>query len=35
LLESTNVTGPWVTNPAASPYMVQPTNTQKFYRLLL
>ncbi|HXD01438.1 MAG TPA: pyrrolo-quinoline quinone [Verrucomicrobiae bacterium] len=35
LLESTNVTGPWVTNSAASPYMVTPTNTQKFYRLLL
>ena len=35
LLESTNATGPWVTNPTVSPYMVQPTNTQKFYRLLL
>ena len=35
LLESTNVTGPWVTNSGVSPYTVQPTNTQKFYRLLL
>ena len=35
LLESTNLAGPWVTNPAVSPYTVSPTNTQKFYRLLL
>jgi hypothetical protein len=35
LLESTNVTGPWVTNSGVSPYTVQPTNTQMFYRLLI
>ncbi len=35
LLESTNLSGPWVTNLAVSPYTVVPTNTQKFYRLLL
>ncbi len=35
LLESTNATGPWVTNSGTSPYTVQPTNTQKFYRLLI
>ena len=35
LLESTNVMGPWVTNSGVSPYTVQPTNTQKFYRVLL
>jgi hypothetical protein len=35
LLESTNVTGPWTTNTAASPYTVTPTGPQKFYRLQL
>jgi hypothetical protein len=35
LLEATNVSGPWVTNLAVSPYTVVPTNTQMFYRLLL
>jgi hypothetical protein len=35
LLQSTNVTGPWVSNPGTSPYMVTPTNTQMFYRLLI
>lgn len=35
LLESANLSGPWLTNPAVSPYTVVPTNTQKFYRLLL
>jgi hypothetical protein len=35
LLEATNLTGPWVTNPAVSPYTVVPTNTQMFYQLLL
>jgi len=33
LLQATNLLGPWVTNPAASPYIVSPTNTQMFYRL--
>ena len=35
LLQSTNLWGPWVTNPAVSPYTVVPTNTQQFYRLLI
>jgi hypothetical protein len=35
LLQATNLSGPWVTNAAVSPYTVQPTNTQMFYRLLL
>ena len=35
LLEATNLSGPWVTNPAVSPYTVVPTNAQMFYRLLL
>ena len=35
LLESTNLTGPWVTNSADSPYAVVPTNSQMFYQLLL
>ena len=35
LLMSTNVTGPWVTNNAASPYTVSPTNARMFYRTLI
>jgi hypothetical protein len=35
LLESTNVTGPWTTNTATSPYTVTPTGPRKFYRLQL
>jgi hypothetical protein len=35
LLEATNLSGPWTTNSGVSPYTVQPTNTQMFYRLLL
>lgn len=35
LLEATNVTGPWTTNSAASPYTNAPTAPQQFYRLLL
>jgi hypothetical protein len=33
LIQTTNLLGPWVTNSAASPYIVSPTNTQMFYRL--
>ncbi|MDB6108509.1 MAG: multidomain protein with s-layer y region, glug motif, ig motif, i-set domain, pkd domain, partial [Pedosphaera sp.] len=33
LLESTNVTGPWTTNTAPSPYTVSPTNSMMFYRV--
>jgi hypothetical protein len=35
LQEATNLSGPWVTNSAISPYTVVPTNAQTFYRLLL
>ncbi len=35
LLDANNLTGPWMTNPAVSPYTVVPTNTQMFYRLIL
>jgi hypothetical protein len=35
LQKTTNLSGPWVTNTAVSPYTVVPTNTQMFYRLLL
>lgn len=35
LLESTNLSGPWTTNLAIPPYIVSPTNAQKFYRLRL
>ena len=33
LLESTNLTGPWVTNNAVSPYTNAPIAYQKFYKL--
>jgi hypothetical protein len=33
LLQATNVTGPWTTNPAASPFTNQPNNPQMFYRV--
>lgn len=32
-MEATNVTGPWVTNFAASPYTVLTTNAQMFYKV--
>jgi hypothetical protein len=36
LLESASVNGPWITNTlATSPYLVSPTNSQKFYRVLV
>ncbi|MGP8235731.1 MAG: RHS repeat-associated core domain-containing protein [Limisphaerales bacterium] len=35
LLQATNLTGPWSTNTAASPYTFAPTNSQKFFKLLL
>jgi hypothetical protein len=36
LLEANSVKGPWTTNSlAASPYVVPPTNAQKFYRVLV
>lgn len=35
LLESTNVTGPWVTNTTAtSPYQIVPSEAKKFFRLI-
>jgi hypothetical protein len=33
LLESANVSGPWVTNNATSPYTFAPTGPKKFYRV--
>ena len=35
LLEADELTGPWSTNNAASPYSVTPTGAKKFYRLIL
>jgi hypothetical protein len=35
LLEATNVSGPWVTTSAVSPFTVTPTNTVQFFELLL
>jgi hypothetical protein len=35
LLEATNLSGPWLTNLAVSPFTIVPTNTQQFFRLLL
>jgi hypothetical protein len=33
LLQATNLTGPWVTNTATSPYTLSPTNPVMFYRI--
>ena len=35
LLQSTNLLGPWTTNTAASPYTIQPSNSQMFFKALL
>ena len=35
LLEATNLTGPWTTNGAASPYVFPPTGAQKFFRVIV
>ncbi len=36
LLEASSVSGPWITNSTAtSPYFVSPTNSQRFYRILV
>jgi len=35
MLESTNLSGPWATNPAVSPFFVMPTNPLMFYRVLV
>jgi hypothetical protein len=35
LLQATNLTGPWTTNTATSPYTVTPTGPKEFYRLQL
>ena len=32
LQQATNVSGPWITNMAASPYTVVPTNSQTYFR---
>jgi hypothetical protein len=34
LLEATNISGPWVTNTATSPYTVTPTGAQRFFRIV-
>ena len=33
LMQATNIMGPWVTNPAASPYTVNPTGYMRFFRV--
>jgi hypothetical protein len=33
LLQSTNLSGPWVPNSASPPYTIMPTNAQMFYQL--
>ena len=33
LLQATNVTGPWITNTATSPYIVGTTNARMFFRV--
>jgi hypothetical protein len=35
LLQSTNVSGPWITNATSSPYPIVPTNSQMFYKVLV
>jgi hypothetical protein len=35
LLQATNVSGPWTTNTAPSPYTVAPTNSQMFFKVLV
>jgi len=35
LLEANQVSGPWTTNNAASPYTNAPTSAQKFYRVIV
>ena len=35
LLQATSLPGPWVTNGATSPYIITPSNTQTFYRLVI
>ncbi|HEX7654111.1 MAG TPA: LamG domain-containing protein, partial [Verrucomicrobiae bacterium] len=35
LLETTNLAGPWTTNPAVSPFTMPLTGAQKFYRIKL
>jgi hypothetical protein len=33
LLEATNLNGPWLTNPVASPFNLTPTGTRKYFRV--
>jgi hypothetical protein len=33
LLEATNVVGPWITNTAPSPVLINPIYPQMFYRV--
>jgi hypothetical protein len=35
LLEADQITGPWTTNNATSPYLVPPANPMKFYRVIV
>jgi hypothetical protein len=35
LLQATNLTGPWTTNSAPSPYVVTPSNTQMYFKVLV
>jgi hypothetical protein len=35
LLEADQLTGPWQTNTAPSPFIVTPTAPQKFYRVIV
>ena len=34
LLQATNIAGPWSTNGAGSPYVIAPTNSQMYFKLL-
>jgi len=35
LLEADEVSGPWTTNTAASPYVTTPAAAKKFYRVIV
>ena len=35
LLQATNLSGPWTTNTAASPYTFSPSSPQMFYRVVV
>ncbi|HEY3915376.1 MAG TPA: hypothetical protein VGN61_12885, partial [Verrucomicrobiae bacterium] len=35
LLQATNLSGPWTTNSASSPYKISPTNAHMFFKVIV